>query len=106
MSGRGPGGWTICSTPVGRPTPSLHSAALAEALATRRQVSKLAAAHAGMSKFPEWSELIDWAREWWYNGGSDLDHGRFGDVRRFVDDVSARLLRHHDPGRDPAEPTL
>jgi hypothetical protein len=78
----------------------------AEALATRRQVSKLAAAHAGMSRFPEWSELIDGAREWWYNGGSDLDHGRFGDVRRFVDDVSARLLRHYDSGRDPAEPTL
>jgi hypothetical protein len=78
----------------------------AEALATRRQVSKLAAAHSGMSRFPEWSELIDWAREWWYNGGSDLDHGRFGDVRRFVDDVSARLLRHYDSGRDPAEPTL
>ena len=78
----------------------------AEALATGRQVSKLAAAHAGMSRFPEWSELIDWAREWWYNGGSDPDHGRFEDVRRFVDDVSARLLRHYDSGRDPAEPTL
>jgi Domain of unknown function (DUF4111)/Nucleotidyltransferase domain len=33
----------------------------AEALATRPQVSKLAAAHAGMSRFSEWSELIDWA---------------------------------------------
>lgn len=81
----------------------------AEALATRRQVSKLAAAHAGMSRFPEWSALIDWARKWWYNSGSDLDHGRFEDVRRFVDDVSARSLRHYDilpdSGRASAEPT-
>ena len=36
----------------------------AEALATRRQVSKLAAAHAGMSRFPEWSALIVWAQKW------------------------------------------
>ena len=82
----------------------------AEALATGRQVSKLAAANAGRSRFPEWSALIDWAREWWYDGGSDLDRGRFEDVRRFVDDVSARLLRRYDilpdSGRDSAEPTL
>ena len=81
----------------------------AEALATRRQVSKLAAANVGTSRFPEWSELIDWAREWWYNG-SDLDHGQFGDVRRFVDDVSARSLKRYDllphSGRDAAQPTL
>jgi hypothetical protein len=67
----------------------------AEALATGRQVSKLAAAQAGTSRFPEWSELIDWAREWWYNG-SDLDHGQFGDVRRFVDDLSARSLKRYE----------
>jgi predicted nucleotidyltransferase len=65
----------------------------AESLATGRQVSKLAAAEAGRSRFPEWSALIDWAQEWWYHGGSDFDHGRFEDVRRFVADVSARLLR-------------
>jgi predicted nucleotidyltransferase len=68
----------------------------ARALATGRQVSKLAAAQAGMSMFPEWSALIGWAREWWYGGGSDLDLGRFEDVRRFVDEVSARLLRHYN----------
>ena len=62
----------------------------AEALATRRQVSKLAAAKVGMSRFPEWSALIDWAQEWWYQGGSDSDVGRFEEVRRFVVDVSAR----------------
>jgi hypothetical protein len=81
----------------------------AEALATGRQVSKLAAAHAGRSRFPEWSGLIDWAREWWYGGGSDLDQGRFEEVRRFVDDVSARSLRHDDivpgAGHDSAEST-
>jgi hypothetical protein len=82
----------------------------AEALATGRQVSKLAAARAGMSRFPEWSALIEWAREWWYDGGSDLDQGRFEDVRRFVGDVSARSLRHYDSlldsGRDATEPAL
>ncbi len=82
----------------------------AEALATGCQVSKLVAAHAGISRFPEWSALIDWAREWWYDDGSDLDLERFEDVRRFVDDVSARLLRRYDilpdSGPDSAEPTL
>jgi Domain of unknown function (DUF4111) len=67
-----------------------------EGLATGRQVSKLAAAKAGRSRFPEWSALIDWAEDWWYHGGSDVDHGRFEDVRRFVEDVSARSLRHSD----------
>jgi predicted nucleotidyltransferase len=66
-----------------------------EALATGRQVSKLAAATAGRSRFPEWSALIDWAQDWWYHGGSDLDQGRFEDVRRFVEDVAARSLRHY-----------
>jgi predicted nucleotidyltransferase len=66
-----------------------------EALATGRQVSKLAAAKAGRSRFPEWSTLIDWAQDWWYNGGSDSDPGRFEDVRRFVEDVAARSLRHY-----------
>jgi Aminoglycoside adenylyltransferase, C-terminal domain len=67
----------------------------AEALATGRQVSKLAAANAGRSRFPEWSALIDWAQDWWYHGGSDLDQGRFEDVLRFVKDVSARSLRQY-----------
>jgi Domain of unknown function (DUF4111) len=68
----------------------------AETLATGRQVSKLAAANAGKSRFPEWAALIEWARDWWYAGGSDLEHSRFEDVRRFVNDVSAQLLRHYD----------
>jgi len=68
----------------------------AETLATGRLVSKLAAANAGRSRFPEWSTLIDWAKDWWYQGGSDSDHGRVEDVRRFVNDVSARSLRHYD----------
>ena len=82
----------------------------AETLATGRQVSKLAAANAGRSRFPEWSALIDWAQDWWYHGGSDLDPGRFEDVRRFVNEVSARSLRHYDilpdSGLDSAEPRL
>jgi predicted nucleotidyltransferase len=68
----------------------------AETLATGRLLSKLAAANAGRSRFPEWSALIEWAQDWWYHGGSDSDPGRFEDVRRFVNDVSARSLRHYD----------
>jgi len=82
----------------------------AEALETGRQVSKLAAAEVGSWRFPEWSALIDWARVWWYQGGSDSDDGRFEEVRRFVVDVSARMLKRYDllprSGRDPAEPTF
>jgi hypothetical protein len=43
----------------------------AETLTTGRQVSKLAAAEVGRSRFPGWSPLIDWAQEWWYQGGAD-----------------------------------
>ncbi len=64
----------------------------AAALATGGQVSKLAAARVGRSGYPEWSTLIDWAEQWWYQGGSDDDAGRFGDVHRCVVDVSTRLL--------------
>lgn len=66
----------------------------AEALETGRQVSKLAAAQVSRSRFPEWSALIDWARDWWYHGGSDQDDGRADEMRRFVDDVSEWSLRH------------
>lgn len=80
----------------------------AEALETGRQVSKLTAAKVGRSRFPEWSALIDWAQEWWYHGGSDSDGGQFEEVRRFVVDVSARLLRRYDvfphSGPDSAQP--
>jgi len=82
----------------------------AEALATGHQVSKLAAAKVGRSRFPEWSALIDWAQQWWYQGGLDPDGGRFEEVRRFVVDVSARLLERYDllprSGRDNAQPTV
>ena len=69
-------------------------------------MSKLAAANAGRSRFPEWSALIGWAQDWWYYGGSDLDHRRLEDVRRFVSDVRAWSLRHYDipdSGLDSAE---
>ena len=68
----------------------------AETLATGRLMSKLAAGNAGRSRFPEWSGLIEWAQDWWYHGGSDSDPGRLEEVRRFVNDVSARSLRHYD----------
>jgi predicted nucleotidyltransferase len=68
----------------------------AEAVATGRQLSKLAAARVGESRFLEWSALIDWARAWWYDGGSDQDDGRADEVRRFVVDVSEWSLRHQD----------
>lgn len=61
-----------------------------------RQVSKLEAAFAGKSRYPEWSALIGWAELWWYQGGSDADVGRFNEVRQFVSDVSTGLLEHYE----------
>jgi hypothetical protein len=82
----------------------------AEALATGRQVSKLAAAQVAKSRFPEWSALIDWAQEWWYQGGSNSDVGRFEEVRQFVVDVSARSLERYvllpQSDRDADKPAL
>ena len=79
-----------------------------EALATGQQVSKLAAARVGRARLPEWSAVIDWAQEWWYEGGSDSDSGQFEEVRRFVVDVSVRLLKSYadltDSGPDSAQP--
>lgn len=68
----------------------------AEALSTGRHVSKLAAAGAGKSRYPEWSALIDWAEQWWYHSGSDDDVGRFEDVRRCVVEVSRRLVKRYE----------
>lgn len=70
-----------------------HAAA---ALATGRQVSKLAAASVGRSSHPQGSALIDWAEQWWY-GGSDSAVGRFEEVRPFVDERA--LVERWSAGR-------
>ena len=60
-------------------------------LETGEQVSKKAAATLIAQAVPAWTDLVLWARDWWYQGGSDDEPPRTGQVRRFVDETSARL---------------
>ncbi|MBN1171412.1 MAG: DUF4111 domain-containing protein [Micromonosporaceae bacterium] len=39
------------------------------------QVSKLATARYAATALPEWTDLITWTRQWWYEGGSDSGPG-------------------------------
>lgn len=56
------------------------------------QVSKRVAASHVATALPEWLELIDWARDWWYAAGMDDAPSRHDEVTRFVDDVSSRII--------------
>ncbi len=64
----------------------------AAALVEHRQLSKRAAAAVGAKLFPDWAELIDWARRWWYTGGSDVAPGHPEEVRQFVEYSTERIL--------------
>lgn len=57
------------------------------------RLSKRAAAERAAPALPGWRGLIEWARDWWYAAGSDLEQSRLDQCAAFVDDVSARLLR-------------
>ena len=57
-----------------------------------RQLSKRQAADETVTARPQWAHLINWARDWWYDGGQDTDHGHVGDVRAFVNELSAGIL--------------
>ncbi|GAB2614294.1 nucleotidyltransferase domain-containing protein [Pseudactinotalea suaedae] len=52
------------------------------------QVSKRQAGSWGLARLPEWADLIAWASEWWYHGGTEADPGRFAEVETFVRAVS------------------
>ena len=56
------------------------------------QLSKLAASDRFAATRPEDADLVAWARDWWYAGGSDGDPGRFGEVRHFVIRTSRAIL--------------
>lgn len=58
------------------------------ALATRRQVSKRGGAQYGIPTWPQWRELVEWARDWWFCGGSDQEPSRYAEVVAFVRDVA------------------
>lgn len=62
-------------------------------LETGEQVSKKAAATHVSLRVPVWADVVLWARDWWYEGGSDDEPPRTDEVRRFVDETSATLLR-------------
>lgn len=56
------------------------------------QVTKRQAAEDALSALPDWAQLIVWARDWWYVGGSDDEPSRHDEVTEFVHCVSARIL--------------
>ena len=60
-------------------------------LETGEQVSKKAAASLVAQAVPAWTDVVLWARDWWYEGGSDDEPPRTVEVRRFVDETCARL---------------
>ncbi len=57
-----------------------------------RQVSKRQAADDAIAAVPEWAELIRWARDWWYDGGSDDEDSRHPETIRFVEDLTTRIF--------------
>ena len=57
-----------------------------------RQLSKRQAADETVTAHPQWAHLIIWARDWWYDGGRDTDHGNADDVRAFVNELSVGIL--------------
>lgn len=58
------------------------------ALSLGRQVSKRAAADFGLRAWPHWRGLIEWARTWWFDGGSDDEPSRYAEVVSFVAEIA------------------
>jgi hypothetical protein len=58
-----------------------------------RRLSKRRAADRTIETDPDRAGLVTWARDWWYDHGADTDPGRFAEVRAFVTDSSATILR-------------
>ncbi|WP_020142442.1 GNAT family N-acetyltransferase [Terracoccus sp. 273MFTsu3.1] len=56
------------------------------------QLSKRAAADRFMAERPSDADLVEWARDWWYEGGSDGAEGRFAQVSAFVTRTSRAIL--------------
>lgn len=56
------------------------------------QLSKLAAADRVLATAPEHDDLVRWARDWWYCGGSDDAPPRTDEVVAFVEQLSATVL--------------
>ncbi len=55
------------------------------------QASKRAAAQYCLRELPSWAELIGWAHDWWFSGGSEDAAGRPQDVVAFADDIVGRI---------------
>ncbi|MEU9827307.1 aminoglycoside adenylyltransferase domain-containing protein [Micromonospora chersina] len=66
-----------------------------------RQLSKRRAAYQTVADRPRWTDLIVWARDWWYGSGPDTDPGRGDEVREFVTELSAAILAS-EPGAHAA----
>lgn len=85
--------WVEGMTTVGAQSYSVLSLCRAWcALVRGEQLSKRAAADEFASARPEEADLVRWAGDWWYAGGSDDEKGRFEEVRAFVVRTSRAVL--------------
>ena len=64
----------------------------AATLESGHQVSKRVGAVQALAAMPDSAALIDWARQWWFDGGSDHDPDRYVEVVEFVQRVGPRLV--------------
>lgn len=62
------------------------------AVVEAEQLSKRAAADRFMAARPADADLVEWARDWWYAGGSDAEESRFEQVVPFVTRTSRAIL--------------
>jgi len=71
------------------------------AVSEGRQASKKQSGAWALEVLLQWADLIGWANQWWYAGGSDSDASRLPEVTRFVQEVSARVCggQFDRPGR-------
>lgn len=80
------------ATPGGQAYAVLSLCRAAVLLETGEQLSKKAAATHVAQGEPGQADVVLWARDWWYESGSDDEPPRTDEVRRFVDETSASLL--------------
>ncbi|MFC5382075.1 aminoglycoside adenylyltransferase domain-containing protein [Aquipuribacter nitratireducens] len=80
------------TTPGGQAYAVLSVCRAAVALDAGDQVSKKVAATIIAEAVPAHRDVVLWARDWWYQGGSDDEPPRTAAVRRFVDETSTQLL--------------
>jgi hypothetical protein len=80
-------GWVEDMTTIGAQSYSVLSLCRAWcAVVEGEQLSKRGAADRFAAARPAETELVRWARDWWYAAGSDDEPGRHAEVRDFVNE--------------------